>query len=245
MLLSVWGLAGCSPRVALVDTRESIPTRDGVALIGHAYVPTQSNPPGLVLVHGAGADRHRWERFAVRAQQWGYLAVTVDLRGHGESAVESGPYAHHRQFGDIEWQSAALDIDAALGRLQALGAAPEDLFLVGEGFGANLVLDYARTHRDVQGVVLLSAGKTYHGLEADVLMAELRTRPTLLLWSERDDYAAATGASLQRVAPGHMEVRVYPGTAFGADIFDGAPESIGQVLVWLDQMRAKPAQTTP
>jgi len=237
-------LAGCSARPALEDAPQSLTTRDGVVLVGHAYLPSQANPPGLVLIHGAGADRHRWESFAARAQQWGYLALTVDLRGHGESAVESGPYAHHRQFSDGEWHSTALDIDAALGRLQTLGAAPEDLFLVGEGFGANLALDYARTHRDVQGIVLLSAGKTYHGLEADVLMAELRTRPSLLLWSERDDYAAATGSSLQRVAPGHVEVRVYPGTAFGADIFDRAPESVGQVLVWLDQMRAKPAPPT-
>ena len=136
-----------------------------------------------------------------------------------------------------------MDIDAALGRLQSLGAAPDDLFLVGEGFGANLALDYTQSHRDVQGVVLLSAGKSYYGLEADTLMAAMRTRPTLLVWSERDDYAAATGSSLQRVAPGHVEVRVYPGTAFGADIFETAPESMGQVLVWLDQMREMPAES--
>lgn len=238
-------LAGCSARPALEDAPQSLTAGDGVALVGHAYMPSQTNPPGLVLIHGAGADRHRWESFAVRAQQWGYLVVTMDLRGHGESASQEGPYRAYRHFDDAAWQSVALDIDGALRRLLDLGAAPEDLFLVGEGFGANLALDYARRHRDVQGVVLLSAGKVYHGLEADTLMAEFRTRPTLLLWSERDDYAAATGASLQRVAPGHVEVRVYPGTAFGADIFDGAPESIGQVLVWLDQMRAKPVSSTP
>ncbi len=213
---------------------------DGTTLAAHRYVPLAGSPPGLVLVHRAGGERSVWEAFAVRAQQSGYLVISLDLRGHGESRNgAAGRKLDYRDFNDEDWQAVSLDIDVALRRLLALGANPDDLFLVGEGFGANLALQYTVEHRDVQGVVLLSAGTSYHGIKAVPLMEQMSTRPSLLLWGERDDYAASCGAALQRRAPGHVEVRIYPGTAHGADIFSSSPESMGQILVWLDQMRTK------
>lgn len=238
LLLTLAG--GCTRRGQLHDEPIKLATADGITLAAHQYVPAQENPPGLILVHRAGGDRALWTGFAVRAQQWGYLVIALDLRGHGESLGGAGTTLDHRKFGDDTWGRMDLDLDAAVQALIALGANPRDLFIAGEGFGANLALRYTLDRRDIQGVVLLSPGTAYHGIESAPLMEQLRTRPALIIWSERDEYAAATAATLQRRAAGHLEARAYPGTAHGADIFTSAPESMGQVLVWLDQMREKP-----
>jgi pimeloyl-ACP methyl ester carboxylesterase len=198
-----------------------------------------------VLVHRAGGNQGLWEAFAIHAQQSGYLVVTMDLRGHGKSVGGSQKPLSHRHFTNDEWQDAALDIDAALRRLLALGAAPNNLFLAGEGFGANLALQYTLEHEDVQGVVLLSPGTSYYGIESAPLMEQLRTRPSLLVWCDRDEYAAASAAALQARAPGHVEVRIYPGRAHGADIFTSSPEAASQIVVWLDQMQEEPAAGRP
>lgn len=227
---------GCNPRPGYQDGALSLRASDGVALVGHYYAPLDDRPPGLVLVHRAGGNRQVWDLFAVRSQQSGYLTVSIDLRGHGESVAD---IKAHAQFSVDDWQTAGLDIDAAFRKLLELGANPDDLFVLGEGFGANLALAYTVEHRDVQGVVLLSPGAEYHGLEAAMLMKQMTTRPTLLLWCERDVYAASCASNLQAVAPGLLEVREYPGSAHGADIFTTSPSSVGQVLVWLDQMKAK------
>ena len=232
-------LTGCQARTKFQDAPDILKTRDGLTLAAHRYVPLDENPPGLVLVHRAGGNRSVWEAFAVQAQQAGYLVITMDLRGHGESRKGVDGPLSYRNFSDADWQKISLDIEAALERLRALGANSNDLFLVGEDFGANLALQYTVEHREVQGVVLLSAGASYHGIRAAPLMEQMTTRPSLLVWGERDDYAASCGATLQQRAPGHVEVRIYPGTAHGADIFSTSPGAMGQILVWLDQMRAK------
>lgn len=41
--------------------------------------------PGVVLVHGGGQTRHSWSRTWSRLIEGGWRAVSVDLRGHGES----------------------------------------------------------------------------------------------------------------------------------------------------------------
>ncbi len=238
-LLSL-GLTACGGRPQYRDSAETLVTADGVTLVAHAYVPPVETSPGLVLLHRAGGDRHVWDGFATRAQQSGYRVLALDLRGQGESRSAGDSILDFRQFSDDDWRRASLDIDAALQRLKALGAAPDDLFLVGEGFGANLALHYATEHPEIQGVVLLSPGAEYHGIEVAPLIHPLRTRPLLLLWGQRDDYAAACATTIQQLAEGHLEIRVYPGGAQGADLFATAPEAMGQVLVWLDQMLASP-----
>lgn len=244
LLLAALGAAGCHSRPQSSESARTLTSSDGVSLAAHCYRPRGEKPPGIILVHGAGQDRHVWSAFAVEAQQWGYLVVTLDLRGHGDSRTSTAGPLDFRNFDEAAWQAMTLDIDAAFVELRAQGANPDDLFLAGEGFGANLALKYAVEHRDIQGVVLLSAGADYHGLKAIPTMEMLATRPALLLWGERDDYAASCGAALEQRAPGHLEVRVYPGTAQGADLFTTSPEAMGQVLVWLDQMRVKPAFST-
>lgn len=59
----------------------------------------------VVLLHGGGQTRHAWDETARRIASEGMRAVTVDLRGHGQSEwVESQNY----RFGDFGADAAAI-----------------------------------------------------------------------------------------------------------------------------------------
>lgn len=236
VVLMLATLAGCGRRVRQESRDQTLVASDGVSLSARVYIPTKSGPPGLVLVHRQGATATHWEPLAVRAQQSGYLVVAFDLRGHGNSRDANETPLDFRRFNDTQWQGVLLDIDAAVGALMAAGADPNNLFIAGEGLGASLALQYAVGHPEIQGVVMLSPGLDYHGIAAEPLLAQLAHRPALLVWSEGDAYAASSGAVLKSTAPGHVETHTYAGTAHGTDLLATSPQSIGQIVVWLNQM---------
>ena len=86
----------------------------------------------VVLLHGGGQTRHAWDETARRIASEGMRAVTVDLRGHGQSDwVESGSYgfgefgadaaAIFRQVAEM-FHAAPSAVGASLGGLSALTA---------------------------------------------------------------------------------------------------------------------------
>ncbi len=236
VLFLVLFLAACGQRARLEERDQVIKTSDGVSLPARIYRPVQAHPPGLVLVHRKGGSATRWEPLAVRAQQSGYLVVTFDLRGHGDSRNSAGQPMDYKRFTPEDWQKVQLDIDAALQAILETGADPENLFIAGEALGASLALQYAVQNRAVQGVVMLSPGLDYGGIAAEALLEQLAQRPTLLVWAEGDAHAASSAGTLKAMAPGHIETHTYPGTAHGTDIFATSPQSMGQIVVWLNQM---------
>lgn len=229
-------LGGCRERADPKIESVSLDAADGVRLAARIFRPRADSPPGLILVHRLGADHAAWDPFAYQAQLAGYMAISLDLRGHGESRGNATTPLDYRTFKDPDWQDTLLDIDAARQRLLAEGADPENLFIAGEALGASLALQYAVGHPDIQGAILVSPGLEYKGIDAGALIAQFAKRPTLLLWAEGDAYATASGSALERLAPGHIEVHRYAGAAHGANLFSASPQSMGQILVWLNQM---------
>ena len=231
-------LSACGARSRLEARTQNIVTSDGVKLQARLYLPDQTNPPGLILVHRQGANAAHWEPLAVRAQQSGYLVVALNLRGHAGSLDAKGQAMDFKRFGVADWQKVLLDIDAGKRALLDAGADPANLFIVGEGLGASLALQYVTGDPEIQGLVMISPGLDYQGIAAEPLVAELARRPTLLIWAEGDAYAASSGGTLKSIAPGHVEVHTYSGTSHGTDLFATSPQSMGQIVVWLDQMRS-------
>ncbi len=100
-----------------------------VTIVFDAY--GSEGAPGVLLAHGGGQTRHSWRGTAIRLAEAGYLAVTADLRGHGESSWSPGANYDLADFAaDLrlvaEWMGAPpAFVGASLGGLSSLVAITE------------------------------------------------------------------------------------------------------------------------
>ncbi len=87
--------------------------------------------PAVVFLHGGGQTRHSWGRAVDTLGRNGFHALTVDLRGHGDSDwAPDGDYSIDTMAADVRAIAASLPsppalVGASLGGLSSLIAAGE------------------------------------------------------------------------------------------------------------------------
>lgn len=229
--------AGCGagdPAGRISEESISFEASDGVAIYGTLYRPGIANPPGVILVHREGGDRASWGPMAMRLSAEGYMALAIDLRGHGQSrrAGAGADAISFRNFNAGDWLNALQDLAAAKDALIRAGANPQNLGIGGEGIGANLALRYMVQEPAMQVVAAMSPGLDYKGLKTDDVMPALRERPVLLMAAEGDAYAAQSALTLKAASEGYCELRSYPGAAHGVDIFAASQQAMEQFVEW-------------
>jgi pimeloyl-ACP methyl ester carboxylesterase len=106
-----------------------LPGAAGATLAADAFGPDDGSP--VVLLHGGGQTRHAWGGTAQHLGDAGWRAITVDLRGHGDSDWSAdGIYSLERFAGDVVAISDSLDrlpalVGASLGGIASLLAIGE------------------------------------------------------------------------------------------------------------------------
>ena len=98
--------------------------RDGLCLAGDRRGDPRHAP--VVFLHGGGQTRHSWGGTAARVAERGWQALTLDARGHGDSAwSEVGDYRLESFAEDVRLVLAQLDdppvlVGASLGGLTSI-----------------------------------------------------------------------------------------------------------------------------
>jgi pimeloyl-ACP methyl ester carboxylesterase len=96
----------------------------GVIIVGDAEGPPDATP--VIFLHGGGQTRQSWGRAIAEAASRGYRAITLDLRGHGESGWSpDGIYDIDRFADDVRRVIEAIGrppilVGASLGGIAAL-----------------------------------------------------------------------------------------------------------------------------
>jgi non-heme chloroperoxidase len=115
--------------VALEATPLRLVGRDGIALVADAY-GDPSHPP-VLLLHGGGQTRFAWRGTAAQLAANGWYAVSLDLRGHGESDWDdAGDYSVSAFVADLRAVAPQLGakpvlVGASLGGIASLIAEGE------------------------------------------------------------------------------------------------------------------------
>jgi pimeloyl-ACP methyl ester carboxylesterase len=92
MSLTISGVSwGQAPVKKATTEDKSLFARDGAEIkITYFKSTVGQEAPVVVMLHGKGGNRFIWKTFAENLQKADFAVVTVDLRGHGESAGGSG-----------------------------------------------------------------------------------------------------------------------------------------------------------
>lgn len=178
-------------------------TTDGLTLHGTLY---GGGSKGVVLAHMFPTDQTSWAPFAEKLAEAGYMALTFDFRGYGES--DEGAIA------DIP-----LDTDAALAFLQEQGA--EQVVLVGASMGGTASVNTAAAFPSgVDGLVVIASPRDFQGMDVTISELDNLLMPSLWVAAENDGAATPT-FEMAAGAPGEVEEIRYPGRSeHGTFLFD-------------------------
>jgi pimeloyl-ACP methyl ester carboxylesterase len=143
---------------------------EGIELVADAW-GSPGDPP-VLLLHGGGQTRHAWGGTAEALASAGWYAVSLDLRGHGESAWSAEGHYHHSNFAaDTVAVARRLArppvlVGASLGGISALLAIAQ----AGEEIASALVLVDIATRMERSGAerivqFMLSRPEGYASLE--------------------------------------------------------------------------------
>ncbi len=229
---------GCAAHNSADIASITFTSTDGVTIYARLYYPMQQDtatmPPGLILLHRAGASHEVWQSFTHRARQTGYMLLALDLRGHGDSTSPPEYPNNHRDYNSTHWLACLDDFSQAREILISHGANPDNIGVIGEGLGANLGLHWYYREQRLHALVALSPGLEYQGIQTESVARELTQRPVLYLASDKDNYAVRSATSLRDMTPGFAELRTFSGFAHGTDLFVTSPNAMEITLQWLD-----------
>jgi pimeloyl-ACP methyl ester carboxylesterase len=183
-------------------------TDDGIALSGNLY---GSGHWGVVLSHMYPADQTSWTAVAEELAQEGYLVLTYDFRGYGDSAGT-------KDIGHVD-----RDVRAATDFIRVAGAT--DMVLVGASMGGTASLMVAPSLQVMSslrlaGVATLSAPVDFQGLSATDAVPQLVV-PLLFIAAEGDSGAGAA-RQLEELSGGKGVLEILPGNDHGTQLFSGA-----------------------
>jgi pimeloyl-ACP methyl ester carboxylesterase len=211
--------------LALATTASAAPvaltTADGVKLAGDEL---GAGPKGVLLVHDEGRTRADWASFAGKLAAGGFHVVTIDLRGHGGSALPA-PLA------ETDWPKLVADVDAGVALLKSKGAT--EVHVVGARTGGSLALAAASDNADVTDLVLLTPVLSAHGLKLSAAMPGYASRPLMVAHSSDDALAAKTAAWLGSQATGPKRVDAFPAAGAGAAMLNKVPDLENLVTAWM------------
>src|SRR3989344_2272608 len=172
-----------------MNEKVSFLTEDGVTVVGDYY--EGGGEKAVLLLHMMPASRASWIAFANKLVAEGWSALSIDLRGHGESISGPSGTLDYKNFSDGEHQASIVDVESGIEYLVQRGM--KEISIAGASIGANLALVYAAEHPNIHSVILLSPGLDYRGVNTEAVAPKI-SEPTrvYLIASQEDDYSAAS-----------------------------------------------------
>ncbi len=194
-------------------------TADGWIIVGDLYMPSKDAKGAVVLLHQRGGSARDWQTLSTALQQNGYIALAIDQRGAGRSIHGPG------STGDNAPWVTSVDIETAIASL------PKSIpvGLVGASYGANNALIYAAHHiGKIQGLVLLSPGANYNGLDA--ITAAHENRSAVLIYHGKKDAIAGNGPEQINAISSALKHRlqILNSSAHGTELLE--PQIIGDTV---------------
>ncbi len=202
-----------------------IEASDGLQIAGTLYpVEGDGARPAVLLLHMLNSDRSVWAEFAAELNAAGYVALAIDMRGHGATR------------GGRDWVLAEDDLTLAW---RFLADQPNvdagKIAVIGGSIGANMALILGANQPQIAGVALLSPGLDYRGVVTDAAMTAFGDRPILIVASQEDRYAADSSESLAGLTD-QANLIMYDGAGHGTRMFDAEPELMGILIDWLAEI---------
>ena len=197
---------------------------DGVSLVADLHLPATVDSPLIITLHMLNSNRAAYAPLIPDLLAGGYAVLNVDMRGHGDSG------------GARDWDLAIDDIDVWTDWLETNGHINEGgLVIIGASIGANVAVIGCAESELCRGVIALSPGLDYRGVQPESALTDgLAERSALFAAAHGDSYSAQTIRQMFSNAQGDVTARLFRGRAHGTRLFDTDYEGLSRlILSWL------------
>lgn len=209
-------------------------TSDGIEIIGDFYQTKNKNDTAIIMLHMMPTDRSSWKNFAMKLQKDGFQSLAIDLRGHGESINQNNKTLNYQKFSDAEHQDSILDIEAAAKFFLRKGLKLNQILLIGASIGANLALEFQAENPLIKGVILLSPGLNYRGIETEPLIKRFReNQAVFIVVSEEDTYSADSARRLYELTQVKKELKILNNAGHGTTMLKKNETLNKELINWL------------
>lgn len=219
----------------------SIVLKSGINIAGELFEPRDQKNLSFVLLHGLGSNRHEWRSFAEKLHVLGYGVFSYDARGHGDSTADTDGneinYKTFPQWGrSTPWKLMVDDLDEILVYLEKLEGLDKTRFVLGgASLGANVVLSCASRKKNIRGLILLSPGLNYAGIETEYPMRFCRVPAIAIAASTGDTYAYESSKKLQSFMRNKKRITFFSseGSEHGVNMFRRGLDA--ELLGWIQK----------
>ena len=200
--------------IDFTDRVVTFETSDGITIEAD-YYPVKVEPnqktPVVILIHMYPADRSSWKSFIPALRKAGVAALAYDIRGKGGSVKPADKKLRqgYDKHDPAHFKDAWKDVEAArtwLGRQKNINVGRT--VLIGASIGCSIALDQAGRDPKIKGVVCLSPGESYIGVDSLAHIKKCSTVAILLL-SPEEEFEACR--KLVKASGGTAKARKYPG----------------------------------
>lgn len=218
-------------------------TKDGVVIHG-LLLETEKPKAFVILLPMLSKTKGSWEKTQGYLKENGYSTLAIDLRGHGESNQKNGREISWRTFSQKDFKKMTLDVDAAFNFARGRKIEPKKIFVLGASIGANTALNFAVEKPDLGGVLLLSPGLDYRGVETVPGARAYNERPIFYAASTEDLNSIEATRHLAAITP-NREIVELEMAGHGTDMIQNSPPLLDSIVAWLDKQVGfvKPEET--
>jgi pimeloyl-ACP methyl ester carboxylesterase len=182
----------------------------------------------VILLHMYASHHRAFDPLVPHLHTAGFAVLAIDLRGHGQSVGPAEIGLADRVAERDRKLFAAMDRDvegAYTWLAKQPGVDPARFVLVGASVGCSVALKYAARDRSVDGIVCLTPGTGYLGIDS-LADAHKYGKRQLLLMASEDERSACD--ELGRLVPGSV-VQIVPGASESDRMARHGTRMLGQV----------------
>lgn len=187
----------------------SFKTEDNIVISGNIF---GSGDKWVILSHMYPTDQKSWFSFAEYLAKNGYISLTYDFRGYGNSG------------GSQEISQIYKDLEAALKFINQYEI--KKIFLIGASMGgtASIIVSSKEGGEKISGLVTISAPAEFKGLSA-INEIEKAACPKLFIASRGDEPAAQNANIFFEKSSEPKSIEILDGKAHGTFIFEEEPQN--------------------
>ena len=216
-----------TPPPLTASTPVTLYTPDGLSLAAALYAPFGGGPfPAVLLSHMGGADKESWGIVPTRLQAAGYVVLTYDFRGHGQSE------------GRLDPPSAAVDLNTALAYARSLRFVDgERVALVGASMGGMASVIVGADDPGVRAIAAISSSPEAAGQYPGQVVGQLSPRPFMAIGCDEDPLTLPERVrQLYEAAAPPKQLAILECAAHANDILNtsAAPRLLDLLLRWLN-----------